>query len=68
MLIFHRHSEHLCIIIPVNHASVFLPPFKKLNPDKEIFPLLINTLTDTLDISSIAEGIKKMNGIAWLAI
>jgi hypothetical protein len=40
----------------------------KLNPDKEIFPILIGTLTDTLDISSIAEGIKKINGIAWLAI
>lgn len=40
----------------------------KLNPNKEIFPILIHALTDTLDISSIAEGIKKINGIAWLAI
>lgn len=39
-----------------------------LNPNKEIFPVLIHKLTDTLDISSIAEGIKNINGIAWLAI
>lgn len=40
----------------------------KINPNKEIFPVLIHRLTDTLDISSIAEGIKTINGIAWLAI
>lgn len=40
----------------------------KLLPDKEIFPILITALTDTLDISSIAEGIKHINGIAWLAL
>ncbi|MGE5351207.1 MAG: hypothetical protein ACM3P0_03935 [Acidobacteriota bacterium] len=40
----------------------------KLKANKEIFPILISNLTDTLDISSIAEGIKKINGIAWLAI
>lgn len=39
-----------------------------LKPNKEIFPVLIDKLTDTLDISSIAEGVKKINGIAWLAI
>ncbi|MCU7494670.1 MAG: hypothetical protein HF314_13740 [Ignavibacteria bacterium] len=40
----------------------------ELIPNKEIFPLLIGTLNDSLDISSIAEGVKKINGIAWLAI
>ncbi|HEX2868318.1 MAG TPA: hypothetical protein VHO03_14830 [Ignavibacteriales bacterium] len=39
-----------------------------LKPNKEIFPILFETLTDTLDISRIAEVIKKINGIAWLAI
>lgn len=39
-----------------------------LKPNKEIFPILIAKLTDTLDISLIAEGIKKINGIAWLAL
>lgn len=40
----------------------------RLQPNKEIFPILIATLTDTLDISPIAEVVKKINGIAWFAI